>query len=61
MEMDFRTSRALSRAHFALVQQVENASSPQAIDAIIRKEISTIRGKLHDSNTSSVRVPCVMF
>lgn len=54
MEIDFRTSDALSRAHFAIVQQVENASSPQGVDAMIRNEISTIRAKLQDPNTSSV-------
>lgn len=54
MEMDLRTSGALSREHFALVQQVENASSLQAADAALRKEMAAIRAKLQKANTSSV-------
>ncbi|KAF8315883.1 ARM repeat-containing protein [Clavulina sp. PMI_390] len=53
MEMELRTSGAMSRAHFALVQQVENAASPQAVDAVISKEIQSIHNKLRNPRSGS--------
>lgn len=59
MQMDLRTSGALSRAHFALVQQVENANTPPVVDIIIRKEISAIKKRLRSPGISSVRLESV--
>jgi hypothetical protein len=54
MEMDLRTSGALSRAHFAVVQQVENAATAQAADLIIKKEISSLKKRLQSASITSV-------
>ena len=51
MNLNLRTSGALSRAHFSLVQRVEAASSP---DTIILREIPVIRDALRQPGLTSV-------
>ncbi|KIO30469.1 hypothetical protein M407DRAFT_20526 [Tulasnella calospora MUT 4182] len=43
MEVTFNNSGAINRAHYALVQKIENASSPSLADDAIIQEIDTIR------------------
>lgn len=43
MEVTFNNSGAINRAHYALVQKIENASSPSIADDAIVQEIDAIR------------------
>ncbi len=54
MEVTFRNSNALSRAHYSLVQRVENAGTSQAVNDIIVQEVTVIQNLLSHSARSSV-------
>ena len=54
MEVTFGNSSALSRAHYSLVQRVENAETSQAVNDIIVQEVNVIRNVLTRSTSSSV-------
>jgi hypothetical protein len=54
MEVPFVDSGALSRTHYTLVRNVENASSPQAVDEFIFSQIDSIRDRLRKPSLSFV-------
>lgn len=43
MDVPFLSSGALSRTHYALVRQIENAASLQAVDDILLAQVASIR------------------
>jgi hypothetical protein len=55
MDVPFISSGAMSRAHYALVRNVENAASPQAADHILLNELDVIRRNLQQPHLSIVR------
>jgi hypothetical protein len=56
MEMQLNTSGALSRSHYALVQRVEHAASPQEIDLVVLQEIADVRHRLLKGGLTSVNL-----
>ena len=54
MEVPFLSSGALSRAHYTLVRQVENAASLQAIDDIILAQVASIQKRFAGRQLSVV-------
>ncbi|KAF8557577.1 ARM repeat-containing protein [Imleria badia] len=52
MDVPFISSGAMSRAHYALVRNVENAASPQAADHILLNELDVIRRNLQQPHLS---------
>jgi AP-4 complex subunit epsilon-1 len=59
MEMQLSTSGALSRSHYALVQRVEHATSPQEIDLVVLREVADIRHRLSKTGVTSVKCLCL--
>lgn len=57
MDVPFLSSRALSRAHYALVRHVENASSLQAVDDILMVQVASIRKQFAGRPLSMVCAP----
>jgi len=57
MDVPFLSSGALSRAHYALVRQVENAASLQAIDNILIVQVASIRKQFAGRPLSMVCAP----
>ena len=55
MDVPFRSSGAVSRAHYALVRKVETANSVQSADQDIFLEIESIHGQLQHPRLSLVR------
>jgi hypothetical protein len=56
MEMQLNTSGALSRSHYALVQRVEHAASPQEIDLVVLQEVTDVRHRLSKGGLTSVKL-----
>ncbi|KAJ7078870.1 armadillo-type protein [Mycena belliarum] len=52
MDVPFVSSGALSRAHYALVKNVESAPSPSIADSYIFKEVESIRSRLRHPHIS---------
>ncbi|KAG9316700.1 armadillo-type protein [Chiua virens] len=52
MDVPFTSSGAMSRAHYALVRKIENATSAQAADQILLDEIDVIRRTLQKPHLS---------
>ena len=54
MDVPFLSSGALSRAHYALVRQVENAASLQVVDDTLLVQVASIRKQLAGRQLSMV-------
>ncbi|KAJ7350295.1 armadillo-type protein [Mycena albidolilacea] len=52
MDVPFVESGALNRAHYALVRNIESASSPEMADSYILKEVQTIQYRLRHPTLS---------
>ena len=57
MDVPFLSSGALSRAHYALVRQVENAASIQAVDNVLLEQVASIRKQFAGRPLSMVCAP----
>lgn len=57
MDVPFLSSGALSRVHYALVRQVENAASLQAVDNILMSQVASIRKQFAGRPLSMVCAP----
>lgn len=57
MDVPFLSSGALSRAHYALVRQAENAASLQAVDDILLAQVASIRKQFAGWPLSMVSAP----
>ena len=57
MDVPFLSSGALSRAHYALVRQVENAASLQAVDDVLLVQVAAIRKQFAGRPLSMVCAP----
>ena len=56
MDVTFAASGAINRAHYAIVQKVENANDPGLADDAIIQEIDTIRARFQRPAFSAVTV-----
>lgn len=54
MDVPFLSSGALSRAHYGLVRQVENAASLEAVDGILLVQVTSIRKRFAGQPLSMV-------
>jgi len=57
MDVPFLSSGALSRAHYTLVRQVENAASLQAVDDVLLVQVASIRKQFAGRPLSMVCAP----
>ncbi len=58
MDITFNNSGAINRAHFALVQKVESATSPSIADDAIIQEIDAIRRRFSKPSFTPDSVSC---
>jgi hypothetical protein len=59
MDVPFHSSGAISRAHYAIVRNLETAVSTQTADQHIFLEIKSLKDKLAYPNISTVSYGCV--
>lgn len=60
MDVPFLSSGAMSRAHYALVRNVEDATSPPMADQYLLEEVENIRSRLSrpTSAVGNIEVSC---